>query len=172
MNDITAVPVSDAKHQNITDCAATPISGIPSASVEIGFGSLNLPKFHNTQTLKQRHQQQEHHFVPFIVPTTNRNPFAQQYSQYGGVGQDQRKVKQFKIWFPFLKTCLPLDVQVLVTTTVKNLIGYILYAFNKESRLRDHIIEVGLKTVFVHLTSLLKDSQLSNDILSLYLMMM
>lgn len=82
---------------------------------------------------------------PFVIPSTVRNPYAQKYSQFSGEGQDPRKVKHFKIWFPFLnQNPLPLDIKVIASARVSDMIGYILYRFNEETALRGTSLDVSV----------------------------
>ncbi|EGD74397.1 hypothetical protein PTSG_06408 [Salpingoeca rosetta] len=81
-------------------------------------------------------------FKPFVIPTTVHNPYARQYAQFSAEGQDPRKIKHFKIWFPFLdEGTLPLDVRVVTSACVSDLIGFVLYRFNQEAGLRGTTLE-------------------------------
>ena len=85
-------------------------------------------------------------YAPFVIPTTVRNAYAQRFSQFSGEGQHMRRVKRFKIWFPFLENnALPLDVKAVSSATVQELIGYILYRFNEEQGMRGATLEVSVE---------------------------
>eukprot|EP00056_Hartaetosiga_gracilis_P022351 m.29751 g.29751 ORF g.29751 m.29751 type:complete len:520 (+) comp9597_c1_seq1:82-1641(+) len=83
---------------------------------------------------------------PITVALNNEvvstNKYASDYARFSGEGQNPRKIKEFKMWFPFLgEDVLPIDIKALNSCTVLQLIGFTLYKFNADPHRNDQINE-------------------------------